>query len=343
VEVFDMSELRLNILNGNWTVISPERGNKPESFRVERTCDIRALERYDAKCPFCPGNESDFDIDLLHEIYGDNGEWQARLIENKYKIFDNYANCPVVPEKFDSHGVHFLYKGCGNHYLVLEHPEHNRVMGLMTSEEIFSVFSLYLEAVSRLSGNPNNLIHIIFKNQGAIAGASQPHAHSQVVGSRVVPAWIRHAMQTQQRYFDQHGICAMCAMLEFEWQYEQRIIMETEHTIVLSPYAAAAPYEMWIIPKRHFACFSEINDSEIKSLAESVRMVLRNYIEILDNPDFNYFFHSAPHPLAGVPFYHMFIQIIPRLWNSGGFETGTGIAVNSVSPEEMKNVFKLNI
>lgn len=29
-----MSELRLNILNGNWTVIAPERGAKPESFVV---------------------------------------------------------------------------------------------------------------------------------------------------------------------------------------------------------------------------------------------------------------------------------------------------------------------
>lgn len=28
-----MSELRLNLLNGNWTVIAPERGQKPESFK----------------------------------------------------------------------------------------------------------------------------------------------------------------------------------------------------------------------------------------------------------------------------------------------------------------------
>lgn len=247
--------------------------------------------------------------------------------------------CPISPERFNTHGVHFFYNGCGNHYLVLEHPVHNRVMGSMTQKEVAAVFRLYLEASGWLAKNPNNLITIIFKNQGATAGGSQPHAHSQIVGSRVVPAWIRNAMHTQQRYFDEHGICAMCAMLEFELQFEQRVISETEHSVVLSPYAAKSPYEIWVIPKRHFSCFKNITMNEMEDLASNVLLVLRTYMERLGNPDFNYFFHSSPNPLSTVPFYHMFVQILPRISTPGGFEMGTGISVNPVSPEDVKQFF----
>jgi UDPglucose--hexose-1-phosphate uridylyltransferase len=328
-----MSELRLNILNGNWTVIATERGQKPESFKVERGTDIRDLDVYDPDCPFCPGNEERFDIRPLRDVSSPDGTWQTRLIENKYKIFDDHAVCPVMPEPFTPHGVHFSYKGCGNHFLVLEHPAHNRVTGTMTPQEVASVFTLYLDAVTRLSKNPNNLISILFKNQGAAAGASQPHAHSQIVGSRVVPGWIRTAMHIQQQYFDQHGECALCAMLEFELKARERIVADTGEMVILSPYAASAPYELWVVPKRHFACYNQITASEITALAAAVQQALGAYVEKLDNPDFNYFLHSSPHPLAGVPFYHFFVQIVPRLWNNGGFETGTGMAVNPIVPE----------
>ncbi len=314
-------------------MIAPERGAKPETFKLERQIDVRTLDAYDANCPFCLGNEERFDIAPLSEISSQDGTWQARLIENKYKIFDAYASCPAEPEPFTRYGVHFLYKGCGDHFLVLEHSQHNKVSGNMTPQELSSVFSLYLDAVQRLAQNPNNLISIIFKNQGEMAGASQQHAHSQIVGSRVVPAWIRNAMHQQERYFDQHGECTLCAMLKFELNVGERIVADTDQMVILSPYAAAAPYELWVIPKRHFACFTEIKESEITSLAASIRQALATYVEQLGNPDFNYFLHSSPYPMSGVPFYHFFIQIVPRLWNSGGFETGTGMAVNPIAPE----------
>lgn len=174
-----------------------------------------------------------------------------------------------------------------------------------------------------------------------MAGASQPHAHSQVVGSRVVPGWIRNAMHQQQQYFDQHGICAMCAILDFELNQGEQIVADTDQVVILSPYAAAAPYELWVIPKRHFACLTEIKESEITAFAAAVRQALAAYVIKLDNPDFNYFLHSYPFPMVGVPFYHFFVQIVPRLRHNGGFESGTGMAVNPVVPETLTNFLSI--
>jgi UDPglucose--hexose-1-phosphate uridylyltransferase len=149
-----------------------------------------------------------------------------------------------------------------------------------------------------------------------------------------VPAWVRNAMRVQQQYFDQHGICTLCAMLEYELQDGSRVIEESADYAVLSPYAPSAPYETWVVPKRHFACYSEVQDSDISHISAGVRTVLNAYVNKLNNPDFNYYLHSSPFPMAKVPFYHFFVRIVPRLWNNGGFETGTGMSVISTMPED---------
>ena len=173
-----MSEIRQSILTRNRTVMAPERGEKPEQFRVVRSKNLTDYPKYDEACPFCPGNEKKFEIVPIEETRNDDGQWLRRVIENKYKIFDDYATCPIEPEPFKKHGVYTYYQGCGNHYLVLEHPQHNKVMGQMQPEQLQDIFGCYLKTLGILKKNPNNLIAIIFKNQGVIAGASQVHAQS---------------------------------------------------------------------------------------------------------------------------------------------------------------------
>ena len=44
------------------------------------------------------------------------------------------------------------------------------------------------------------------------------------------------------------------AIMNNEKGAHDRVVYETKSVIVLSPYAASVAYEMWVIPKRHFAC-----------------------------------------------------------------------------------------
>jgi UDPglucose--hexose-1-phosphate uridylyltransferase len=206
-------------------------------------------------------------------------------------------------------------------------------MGILSLEEINNTLQSYLKICRLFKQNPNNLVTILFKNQGSRAGASQIHAHSQIVGSRIVPALIRNAMHVQDKFFDDNGACALCTIVDYELHLKKRIAFETDHAVVLSPYAASVPYEIWIVPKRHFACYEDILDVEVTDIASALKMVLSAYITKLKNPDFNYFLHSAPHPMSQVPFYHMYVQILPRMNITGGFEAGTRIPVNTVWPE----------
>ena len=130
-----MSELRQNILTENWAVIAPERAKRPEVTRRAGSGDIRDHAEYSETCPFCPGNEERFQTVVLDEIARADGHWQVRAIENKFKIFDGFESCPPEPEPFHRHGVYSHYQGCGDHYLFVEHPTHNRIMGEMTTPE----------------------------------------------------------------------------------------------------------------------------------------------------------------------------------------------------------------
>jgi len=328
-----VSELRQNFLTGNWAVIAPERGEKPRAFDPPASAGIDTYPEYAPSCPFCPNNEEKFPLEVIDTCGASPDKWITKIINNKYKLFDDLPTCPISPEPFKKSGIYSYYQGCGNHYLVIESRIHNRPMGAMSHGEICNTLNSYLKISRLFRENPNNLVTIVFKNQGTRAGASQIHAHSQIVGSRIVPALIRNAMHVQDKIFDDNGTCALCKILDHEIHLKERVGFETEHSVVLSPYAASAPYEIWIVPKRHFACYEDILDSEIQDIAMLLKKVLSAYIAKLNNPDFNYFFHSAPHPMSHVPFYHMYVQILPRLTIAGGFEAGTRIPVNTVWPE----------
>lgn len=330
-----MSELRQNLLNGNWTVLAPGRGTKPSGFTMPEACRAAATPAYSEECPFCPENSEKFPLETLHEITDTTGEWSVKTINNKFKLFDEYEFCPQFQEPFARHGPYAYFNGCGNHFLVVETRAHHLVLGELPSSEIRNILTNYLEAIRSLKSNPNNLVTLIFKNQGPLAGASQPHAHSQIVGSRIVPPQIRNALHVQDRYFDDNGCCALCHMLEYESLTKERVIFESKRTITLSPYAASTPYEVWIVPKRHVACLENMHGEELDDLAVAMQQVLSAYVKKLDNPDFNYFFHCAPHSMHSAPFYHLYLQILPRLSMPGGFEIGTNIPVNTVWPEDV--------
>lgn len=142
------------------------------------------------------------------------------------------------------------------------------------------------------------------------------------------------------RYFDSAGICVYCEILEYEIKDQKRVILENNSFIAIVPFAASVPYETWIIPKRHIASFGKINDKDKKDFVEILQKTLDKFYRILNNPDFNYVIHSAPYPLSEVPFYHWHLQILPRIQTPGGFEVGTRISVNPVTPEESAKKLK---
>ena len=75
-----------------------------------------------------------------------------------------------------------------------------------------------------------------------------------------------------------------------------------------------------------------IDDSKI--FAKILKTTLLKLHYKLNDPDYNYIFHTAPIKDEQDDYYHWHLQIIPRLTTLAGFEMGSGIYINVTFPEK---------
>lgn len=333
-----MSELRQNLASREWVVIAPGRAKKPKSLDVS-IAKIRASDKVrDPSCPFCPGNDTEFPLEEKFRIDGPEGAWKTRVIDNKFKLFAADL-CSLNPEPFLNEGIYKKLDACGGHELIIETPEHNKTIIDMSREEVKNIILAILNRYHafRKSGN---LITLIFKNYGAMAGQSQIHSHTQIVNSRIVPSYVRLLLNEAQRYFDDNGTCVFCDILHYELENGRRLICENENYAAFVPYAAGSEHETWIMPKYHCPGLDALEGGKIDRLADILRIVFKKFYKAIEDPDFNFVIRNAPYPLIGVPYYHWHIELLPTVKIIGGFERGTRIPVNTASPEESAKLLR---
>ena len=335
-----MSELRQNLATKEWVIISAERAKKPDAV-LHKIIGTPASDKvYDPECPFCPGNEERFPLEERYRVDDGGGSWIVRTIDNKFKILDRFPTCPVVPDAFVKEGIYHKLSGCGSHELVIDTHKHNKTITDLSRDEIKTIVAVYLNRYTTFQKNPNNLITILFKNYGVLAGQTQPHSHTQVVGSRIIPLYTRSLLHEAERHFDTYGSCVFCDMLRYEMEQKTRIVYHNDDYLAFVPYAAGAEHEVWIAPKWHKAGLQDIEGQGIHNLADTLQIILTAFRLSLDNPDFNFVIRTAPYVLSEVPFYHWHIQIMPRTKILGGFERGTRIQVNTIVPEDSAQMLR---
>ena len=144
-----------------------------------------------------------------------------------------------------------------------------------------------------------------------------------------------HSLEGSEKYYARHERCVHCDILYFELKEKERIIAENSHAVALSPFAARRPYEIRIFPKTHEPHFQDTPQAVLKGCVAMLQGVLKKVRVALDDPDLNFYIHSAPlKQKEHSKHYHWHIEILPNIPPPpGGFELGTGIEINSVGPE----------
>ena len=178
------------------------------------------------------------------------------------------------------------------------------------------------------------MVHVtIFKNHGNAAGASLEHPHSQMIATPVISHQVRNRLYEALRHYDEYGECIFCNVIRQETEDGVRVVMASEHFVAIEPFASSTPFNTHIYPRRHMASIGDIQEAEVRDLANVLRTVLAKLYVGLSDPDFNYTIRTAPAESAGVKYYHWYLTIIPRLTKMAGFELGSGMFINTVLPE----------
>lgn len=326
-----MPELRQDPATKQWVIIATERAKRPHDF--SQTHPPIVLPEFKEDCPFCPGNENMTPPETMS--FRDEGPpnspgWRVRAFPNKFSA--------LIPEgslsRKEEEGIFRKMDGVGWHEVIVECPQHNLCIPLMSDEQVEEIVRAYHQRYSTLREDPRVKLILIFKNHGPKAGTSLEHPHSQLLAMPIVPLTIRYRFEKAASHFDDQGTCVYCDILREGLRVRKRLIMETDNFAIFHPFAPRAPFETWIIPKVHNASFWAISPEEIREFARVLKRYLVKLYKGLNNPDYNFIIHTAPIKDEQEEYFHWHLQIIPRLVTPAGFELGTGMFINTALPEE---------
>jgi len=330
-------ELRRDPVVGFWTIISTERSRRPIEVKPKEMTEER-------RCPFCEGRESE----TTQEIYAirnpesrpDGIGWQVRVIKSKLPILS-------VDSEFDrfGRGMYDLMQGVGTHEIIIESPRHKHSLDELNVEEIKLVIQAYAQRLNELAKDPRFKYALLFKNHGLISGAARDvvrHTRSQLIATPVTPKRVKEELVSAKNYFDRRERCVFCDILRQESDDGSRVVSQNKTFFSFCPFASRAPFEIWILPKKHCADFGKLAYEDTADLAALLKACLVKLRLILDDPPYNMILHTAPYRHKKKEGYwktidedyHWRFQISPRLSHDAGFEWGTGIYINPTPPED---------
>ena len=319
-----MSEIRENLITGEWVIIAPERAKRSKDL-LTRTMPVEPPP-FLAECPFCPGNEAA--SEERFRLEGDDGQWLLRSVVNKFSVLSPSGEVTrpgcVPPGEVSVNGV-------GLHEVLVESPRHNDLMSSYPVAHLERILDTYRQRFLEFYADPRVRHVIIFKNHGVEAGASQPHPHSQIVGLPIVPGQVVDRLERSRRFYAKTGQCLACTLIANELAQGCRIVAENSDYVAFIPHAALSPYHLWIFPKAHSLSFSD--QLALPALAEILHTVLAKVCGMLGNPPFNLVVRSLGPQEMDSSHFHWYIPIVPRVNKMAGFELGTGMYVNPSSPE----------
>jgi len=319
-----MSELRLNLITGEWVIIATERAKRPEEFK--QASAKRVLPAFSESCPFCPGHEDRTPAETLR--IPDDGRWLVRAVPNKFSALSPGSN----PARHDA-GLKTCLAGIGCHEVIIESPAHDATTALLPVEQVERVMAACRDRLRAFYREPAVEHVIIFKNHGEAAGTSLEHPHCQIVGTPVLPGQLRRRIEEAMRFWGDYASCLYCRTLADELAEGARVVTENASFVAFVPYAALSPFHLWITPRRHGAHFGAVGDSELADLAAILRDVLRRLHVGLGDPDFNWVIRSLSPEESAVKYFHWYLSLVPRVSRAAGFELGTGMFINTALPE----------
>ena len=317
-------QLRRDPLTGEFVIIAPQRGQRPHSSPPGR--ETTKAPAFDPECPLCPGNEEETPPPEL-VLKGSDGGWSVRVVPNRYPVV-----APGTASRDRS-------RATGAHEVLVETPRHD----LDLPDRGVDSVALMLEALQqrlRALEQRRGTRHVIaFKNRGREAGTSLDHPHSQIMALDFLPPLARRRVVLARRFFQQTGRCYLCTMIEDERRAGLRFVFEREGYVALTSYGCGSPGETLLAPVQHAATFTAARDS-LPQHAGALHELTRRNRDAFDDPPYNLVLQGAPVVSANDPALHWFWQLSPRGTIAAGFELGTGVLVNSLSPEQAAKILR---
>lgn len=316
-----MAELRKDPILGEWVIIAPERSTRP----FDQVLPDTTLP----SCPFCKGNES-WTPDAVLTIPTDDSPdaWAVRVVPNRYPAVGSSTVTETPSEFFQSSAA------TGHHEVIIESPTHQRSMRELSGNQFFHIMRAWRDRLLAVSSDKTVAHTMIFKNEGASAGASLEHIHSQLLATSFIPPTIDAELTAGQKYFEQTGNNLWAKTLSQEQADGSRIVSRNGDFTLLCPFASQFAGLMQILPQKTAPAFEATSDGDLQTLANLLKSAVECLHEVFPHAPFNLGLHSAPPRDSRRDSFCWRLTITPRLTGIAGFEISSGSMINIISPED---------
>jgi UDPglucose--hexose-1-phosphate uridylyltransferase len=246
-----------------------------------------------AVCPFCEGSEALTPPELAAYGRSDRGQrdgpgWVVRVVPNKFPAFDGQE-------------------------VVIHGPDHASAVADLEPGVLSAAVAAWRDRRDHHAAAGCGYL-LVAINEGAAAGASLEHSHSQLFPFAAPPP----AVDRELAAFA--AGCPLCGPAE-------HVVHESDGLVSFCPPWARTPYETWIAPREHAARapFDRALAGSIADMAARFRRVLGADVA------WNAIVHDAP--LSPEQPFHWHVELLPRLTVAAAVELGAGIWVNVVEPQ----------
>lgn len=326
------SELRHDLISGDWVVIATGRAKRPQTFKRERVREKRVAEK---DCPFCQINKQKKPTLIVSkgkELPLDQGipkEWTTISVPNKYPAFIPNS---TLDERVEA-GFYHVMNAAGFHEVVVTRS-HTKQIANFSVDQVKEVLEVYQNRYLSLM-DKKFVNHIsIFHNHGKEAGASVAHPHSQIITTPLIDSDLHKALVNSEKYFKQKKKCIYCQMIAWELKVKKRIVFEDKEFLAICPFASKSAFQVIITPKNHLPHFERLNEEEMKQLAQAFQAVMKKIYKGLGDPAYNFYLHTAPCDGGNYPYYHWHWTILPKTATWAGFELGAKMEISTIEPEK---------
>lgn len=306
-------------MSGRWVVVAPARARRPGAQR-----GLADEEPDDpAGCPFCEGREASTPPETF--AIGPPGRapdtpgWRIRVVPNKFPAFG-----PWPRDGDRSDGLFARRAAVGRQEVVVHSPRHVRTFADLGSRELELVAEAWQARAAAAGEAGFPYVHALV-NEGAAAGASLAHSHSQLVWLEEEPPLVAAEREARRAA---EG-CLLCRVLAEEREQRVRVVEERDGLVLLCPFAGRQPYELLLAPVEcESAPFASPRLAEALGLiAEGVRR-----LRVAEGPvPFNLWLHAGGH-------WHL--EVLPRFGVLAGVELGAGYFVNTLAPESAAGILR---
>lgn len=316
------SEIRKNILTGDWVIIAPSRGLR--------------LQKPLGHCPFCVLDEQEIPILIINKgkVVNSIDKWTTIVIPNKFPVLN-----PKIEPKENMDDYCRSISSPGHHELVIS-KDHDRSIAEMKTWEIKEIIDCYHQRISVLRNEKAVSYVFVFQNHGPMAGASQKHPHSQIITLPFVDHELEGIINSSRAYFRKNNRCLHCDLIKNEIKEKARIVFENESFIAYIPFAPKFLFQIILTPKKHQSHFEDISEDDRALLAEAFKVILKKYTKKLNNPSYNFYLHNSPCDNKDYGFFHWYFAFMPRMTNLAGFEISANMEIISMYPEEQVKYLK---